>query len=78
MASTSAATKSCSPWGSPTSRPASANRSPSAQAVHERIVNDQSGGRSQLSGLISTAAITLVLLFLTEPIRYLPIATSAR
>jgi MFS superfamily sulfate permease-like transporter len=38
-------------------------------------VNDQSGGRTQLSGLIGAAAVALVLLFLTEPIRYLPTAT---
>jgi len=35
-------------------------------------VNDQSGGRTQLSGLIGAAAVAVVLLFLTEPMRYLP------
>jgi SulP family sulfate permease len=35
-------------------------------------VNDQTGGRTQLSGLIGAAAVAVVLLFLTEPIRYLP------
>jgi SulP family sulfate permease len=38
-------------------------------------VNDQSGGRTQLSGLVGAAAVALVLLFLTEPLRYLPAAT---
>jgi SulP family sulfate permease len=33
------------------------------------------GGRTQLSGLLAAAAIALVLLFLTEPMRYLPKAT---
>jgi SulP family sulfate permease len=35
-------------------------------------VNDQSGGRTQLSGLVGAAAVALVLLFLTGPVRYLP------
>lgn len=38
-------------------------------------VNDQSGGRTQLSGLIGAATVALVLLFLTEPMGYLPRAT---
>jgi sulfate permease, SulP family len=38
-------------------------------------VNDQMGGRTQLSGLIGAAAIAVVLLFLTEPMQYLPKAT---
>jgi SulP family sulfate permease len=38
-------------------------------------VNDQMGGRTQLSGLLGAAAIALVLLFLTEPMQYLPKAT---
>jgi SulP family sulfate permease len=38
-------------------------------------VNDQMGGRTQLSGLIGAGAIVLVLLFLTEPMQYLPKAT---
>jgi MFS superfamily sulfate permease-like transporter len=38
-------------------------------------VNDQMGGRTQRSGLIGAAAIAVVLLFLTEPMRYLPKAT---
>jgi SulP family sulfate permease len=38
-------------------------------------VNDQTGARTQLAGLFGAAAILLVLLLLTEPIRYLPAAT---
>jgi SulP family sulfate permease len=38
-------------------------------------VNDQTGGRTQLSGLFGAAAVVLVLLWLTAPIRYLPAAT---
>jgi SulP family sulfate permease len=38
-------------------------------------VNDQMGGRTQISGLIGAGAIALVLLFLTEPMQYLPKAT---
>jgi sulfate permease, SulP family len=35
-------------------------------------VNDQMGGRTQISGLIGAGAIACVLLFLTEPMQYLP------
>ena len=35
---------------------------------------DAAGGRSQVTGLVAAAAIALVLLFLTEPLRYVPIA----
>jgi SulP family sulfate permease len=35
-------------------------------------VNDQMGGRTQFSGLFGAASIALVLLFLTEPMQYLP------
>ena len=38
-------------------------------------VNDQMGARTQVSGLITAVVIGLVLLFLTEPIQYLPTAT---
>jgi high affinity sulfate transporter 1 len=38
-------------------------------------VNDQSGGRTQLTGVVSAVAIALILLFFTEPIQYLPFAT---
>ena len=38
-------------------------------------VNDQMGGRTQLSGLLAAGVIALVLLFLTSPMQYLPTAT---
>jgi sulfate permease, SulP family len=38
-------------------------------------VNDQMGARTQISGLLAAVVIALVLLFLTEPIQYLPQAT---
>jgi high affinity sulfate transporter 1 len=38
-------------------------------------VNDQMGARTQFSGLLAAGVIAVVLLFLTEPIRYLPKAT---
>jgi sulfate permease, SulP family len=38
-------------------------------------VNDQMGGRTQIAGLVGAGSIALVLLFLTEPMRYLPDAT---
>jgi sulfate permease, SulP family len=38
-------------------------------------VNDQMGARTQVSGLITAVVIGLVLLFLTEPMQYLPTAT---
>ena len=37
-------------------------------------VNDQMGARTQLSGLLGAGAIAVVLLFLTEPMQYLPTA----
>jgi high affinity sulfate transporter 1 len=38
-------------------------------------VNDQMGGRTQIAGLVGAGSIAFVLLFLTEPMRYLPKAT---
>jgi SulP family sulfate permease len=38
-------------------------------------VNEQSGGRTQLSGLVGAACVAMVLTFVTEPLRYLPRAT---
>ena len=35
---------------------------------------DASGGRTQVTGLVAAATVALVLLFLTEPLRYVPIA----
>ena len=37
-------------------------------------VNDAMGGKSQMVGLVAAATMTVVLFFLTEPLRYLPIA----
>jgi len=35
-------------------------------------VNDQMGARTQIAGLVAAGAVALVLLFLTEPMQYLP------
>ena len=37
-------------------------------------VNDSMGARSQIAGLIAAATVLLILLFLTEPVQYLPTA----
>lgn len=37
-------------------------------------MNDAAGGRTQLAGLVAAATIGLVLLFLTGPLQYLPVA----
>jgi high affinity sulfate transporter 1 len=37
-------------------------------------VNDAMGGKSQVVGLVAAATMTAVLFFLTEPLRYLPVA----
>jgi len=37
-------------------------------------VNDMMGGKSQVSGLVAAGTMTAVLLFLTGPLRYMPIA----
>jgi sulfate permease, SulP family len=37
-------------------------------------VNDQVGGRTQAVGLIAAAVVAIVLLFLTDPVEYLPAA----
>jgi high affinity sulfate transporter 1 len=37
-------------------------------------VNDAMGGKTQMVGLIAAATMTAVLFFLTEPLRYLPVA----
>ena len=36
-------------------------------------MNDAAGGRTQVAGLVSAAAIALVLIFLTEPLKYVPV-----
>ena len=35
-------------------------------------VNDNMGARSQIAGLVGAATVALILLFLTEPVQYLP------
>ncbi len=37
-------------------------------------MSDAAGGRTQVTGLVAAAMIAIVLLFLTEPLRYVPIA----
>jgi MFS superfamily sulfate permease-like transporter len=37
-------------------------------------MSDASGGRTQVTGLVAAAAIGIVLLFLTGPLRYIPVA----
>ncbi len=37
-------------------------------------VNDEMGGKTQMVGLIAAATMAVVLFFLTEPLRYLPVA----
>lgn len=37
-------------------------------------MNDASGGRTQVSGLVAAAAVAAVLLFFTQPLQYVPIA----
>jgi len=37
-------------------------------------VNDSMGGKSQVAGLIAAVTIAAVLMFLTEPLRFLPVA----
>lgn len=37
-------------------------------------VNDAMGARTQIAGLVSAGAIVVILLFLTEPVQYLPTA----
>ncbi|WP_144186764.1 SulP family inorganic anion transporter [Elioraea rosea] len=40
-------------------------------------VADAAGGRTQMTGLVAAAAIALVLLLLTEPLRFVPVAALA-
>ena len=37
-------------------------------------MSDAAGGRTQVTGLIAAAAIAVVLIFLTDPLQYLPVA----
>ena len=41
-------------------------------------VNDSIGARSQVAGLVAAARCSSILLFLTEPVQYLPKASSGR
>jgi high affinity sulfate transporter 1 len=47
---------------------------PVAGADSRTAANDAAGGRTQVTGLVAAAAIALVLMFLTGPIRYAPTA----
>jgi high affinity sulfate transporter 1 len=40
-------------------------------------VNDDMGARSQIAGLVAAATVAVILLFLTEPVQYLPNAVLA-
>jgi SulP family sulfate permease len=48
---------------------------PIGASASRTAINDQMGGRTQLSGLLGAAAVAVVLLFLTAPMQYLPKAT---
>jgi high affinity sulfate transporter 1 len=37
-------------------------------------MNDSSGGRTRVAGLVAAAAVAIVLMFLTEPLRFVPVA----
>ena len=45
-----------------------------AGADSRTAVNDEMGGKTQMVGLIAAATMAAVLFFLTEPLRYLPVA----
>ena len=45
-----------------------------AGADSRTAVNDAMGGKTQMVGLIAAATMAAVLFFLTEPLRYLPVA----
>jgi high affinity sulfate transporter 1 len=47
---------------------------PVAGADSRTATNDSAGGRTQVAGLVAAAAIALVLMFLTGPLRSVPIA----
>src|SRR5262245_52977711 len=47
---------------------------PVAGTDSRTVASDAAGGRTQLTALVAAAAIALVLLFLTGPIRFLPVA----
>ena len=45
-----------------------------AGADSRTAVNDEMGGKTQMVGLIAASTMAAVLFFLTEPLRYLPVA----
>jgi high affinity sulfate transporter 1 len=45
---------------------------PIGSSASRTTVNDQAGGASQVAGIAAAAGIAIVLLFLTEPLAYLP------
>ena len=47
---------------------------PVTGADSRTAASDAAGGRTQVTGLVAAAAILIVLLFLTEPLRYVPAA----
>ena len=47
---------------------------PVAGADSRTLASDAAGGRTQVTALVAAAAVAVVLLFLTGPIRYLPVA----
>jgi MFS superfamily sulfate permease-like transporter len=47
---------------------------PVAGTDSRTVASDAAGGRTQVTGLVAAGAIAVVLLFLTEPIRYVPMA----
>src|SRR5262249_13417552 len=47
---------------------------PVAGADSRTAANDSAGGRTQVTGLVAAAALALVLMFFTGPIRYAPTA----
>ena len=47
---------------------------PVAGTDSRTVASDAAGGRTQLTALVAAAAILVVLLFLTEPLRYVPVA----
>ena len=45
-----------------------------AGADSRTAINDATGGKTQMAGIVAAITIVCVLLFLTEPLRYLPVA----
>ena len=53
---------------------AGVTQSPLGASGSRTTVNDQMGAKTQIAGLVAAGAVALVLLFLTEPMSYLPSA----